>query len=65
MLSYQVLISLFMYAGHEEEAKAAVAEIQREAPGYSLEKAYERVPYKEGPRRDQFLYLMHRASELK
>ena len=32
------LVSLYMYAGREDEARAAVAEVQRIDPNYSLEK---------------------------
>ena len=56
-----VLVSLYMYAGREDEARAAVAEIQRIDPNLSVARFARWTPWKEGPRRDRFLDSLRQA----
>jgi adenylate cyclase len=65
LIANVLLVSLYMNAGRKDEAKAAAAEVQRIAPGFSLVNYAERAPMKEGPRRDYWICLMRRAEELK
>jgi adenylate cyclase len=55
------LVLLYMYAGREDEARAAVAEIQRIDPSYSLEKFIKFWPRKEGPQWDRSIDAMRKA----
>ena len=56
-----VLVSLYMYSGREDEARAAVAEIQRIDPKFSLEKFAKGSPWKEGPKKDRFIDSLRNA----
>ena len=55
------LASLYMYAGREDEARAAAAEIQRINPNFSLEKFIKFWPMKEGPERDRLIDALRKA----
>ena len=55
------LVSLYMYAGREDEARATVAEIHRIDPNYSLEKFSKFYPVKEGPERDRLIDALRKA----
>ncbi len=55
------LVSLYMYAGCEDEARGAVAEVYRIDPSYSLEKFVTSWPMKEGPKKDQYIDTMRKA----
>ncbi|MGO9214851.1 MAG: tetratricopeptide repeat protein [Syntrophales bacterium] len=55
------LVSLYMYAGCEDEARAAVAEIHRIDPNYSLEKFSKFYPVKEGSQRDRLIDALRKA----
>ena len=61
VLAYIVLVSLYAYAGREDEARAAAAEIQRIDPKFSLEKFAKGSAWKEGPRRDRFIDSLRQA----
>ena len=61
VLAYIVLVSLYAYAGREDEARAAAAEIQRIDPKFSVEKFAKGSAWKEGPRRDRFLNSLRQA----
>jgi len=56
-----VLVSLYMYAGREDDARATVAEIQRIDPNLSVTRFARWSPWKEGPRRDRFLDSLRNA----
>ena len=56
-----VLVSLYMYAGREDEARATVAEIQRIDPNFSLARFSRWTAWKEGPRRDRFIDSLREA----
>ena len=55
------LAALYIYAEREDEARQAVAEIQRIEPDFSLERFAKRTPWKEGPRRDRFIDSLRKA----
>jgi adenylate cyclase len=61
VLARIVLISLYSYAGREDEAWATAAEILRIDPKFSDEKFAKGSPWKEGPRRDRFLDSLCKA----
>ena len=61
VLANIVLVSLYMYAGREAEARAAVAEIQRIDPNFSLERFARWTPWKEGPQREHFMDSLSKA----
>jgi adenylate cyclase len=56
-----VLVSLYMYAGREDEARATVAEIERIDPNLSVARFARWTPWKEGPRRDRFFDALRQA----
>ena len=56
-----VLVSLYMYAGREDEARATVAEIQTIDPNLSVARFARWSPWKEGPKRDRFLDSLRKA----
>jgi adenylate cyclase len=56
-----VLVSLYMYAGREDDARATVAEIQRIDPNLSVTRFARWSPWKEGPRRDRFIDSLRQA----
>ena len=56
-----VLVSLYMYAGRDDEARATVTEIQRIDPNFSVARLATWTPWKEGPRRDRFIDSLHKA----
>ena len=56
-----VLVSLYMYAGREEEARAIVAEIQRMAPNFSVERFAKALPYKDRATGDRYIESLRRA----
>ena len=56
-----VLVSLYMYAGREDEARATVAEIQRIAPNFSVEKFAKALPYKDEATRDRYIESLRKA----
>ncbi len=41
--------------------RAAVAEIQRIAPNFSLERFAKELPWKEGPKKDRFIDSLRKA----
>jgi adenylate cyclase len=55
------LVSLYIYAGREHEARLAVADIERIEPDFSLERFARRTPWKDGPRRDRFIESLRQA----
>jgi TolB-like protein/Flp pilus assembly protein TadD len=55
------LVALYMYAGREDEARAAAAEVQRIDPNFSLEKFSKFYPAKEDPRRDRLIDALRKA----
>ncbi|ABK16877.1 adenylate/guanylate cyclase domain-containing protein [Syntrophobacter fumaroxidans] len=61
VLANVVLATLYVYAGREDEARAAVAEVRRIDPGFSLERFARGSPWKEGPKRDRFIDALRRA----
>jgi adenylate cyclase len=61
VLTRVVLVSLYMYAGRENEARDTVAEIQRRDPNFSVERFAKGTPWKEGPRRDRFIDSLRQA----
>jgi hypothetical protein len=61
VISRMVLVSLYLYAGREDEARAVVAEIQRIAPNLSVARFARWTPWKEGPKRDRFLDSLRQA----
>ncbi len=56
-----VPVSLYMYAGREDEARATVAEIQQIDPNLSVARFARWTPWKEGPRRDRFIDSLRKA----
>ncbi len=50
-----------MYAGREDEARATVAEIQRIAPNFSVEKMAKALPYKNEATRDRYIESLRQA----
>jgi len=56
-----VLVSLYMYAGLDDEARATVAEIRRIDPNFSVARLARWTPWKEGPRRDRFIDSLRKA----
>jgi adenylate cyclase len=61
VLAYFNLVSLYTYSGRDDDARAAVAEIQRIEPTFSLERFAKRAPWKEGPRRDRLIESLRKA----
>ena len=61
MLAHITLVTLYIYAGREDEARAAAAEILRINPNFSLVKYAEQMPWKEGPRKDRMIKALHQA----
>jgi adenylate cyclase len=61
VLSRVVLVSLYMYAGREDEARATVAEIQRIAPKFSVEEFAKALPYKNEATRDRYIDSLRKA----
>jgi tetratricopeptide (TPR) repeat protein len=55
------LVLLYMYAGREDEARAAVAEIHRIDPSYSLEKFIKFYPAKDDPKKDSMIDALRKA----
>jgi len=55
------LVSLYMSAGREDEARTAAAEVQRIDPNFSLEKFIKFYPVKEGPERDRLIDAYRKA----
>jgi TolB-like protein/tetratricopeptide (TPR) repeat protein len=56
-----ILVSLYMYAGREDDARATVAEIQRIAPNFSVEKFAKILPYKDEATRDRYIESLRKA----
>ncbi len=56
-----ILTTLYSYAGREDEARAAAAEVQRMDPNFSLIRFAKEIPYKEGPKRDRILEALRQA----
>ena len=56
-----ILVSLYMYAGREDEARATVAEIQRIAPNFSVERFAKILPYKNEATRDRYIDSLRKA----
>jgi hypothetical protein len=50
-----------MYAGREDEAKATVAEIQRIAPNFSLDRVAKASPWKDEATRDRYIDSLRKA----
>ena len=61
VLTRVVLFSLYMYAGREDEARATVAEIQRIAPNFSVERFAKILPYKNEATRDRYIDSLRKA----
>jgi adenylate cyclase len=61
VLARVILVSLYMYGGREDEARATVAEIQRIAPNFSVEKFAKALPYKNGATRDRYIESLRKA----
>jgi tetratricopeptide (TPR) repeat protein len=61
VIARAVLVSLYMYAGREDEARSTVAEIQRIDPNFSLARFARWTAWKEGPRRDRFIDSLRQA----
>jgi adenylate cyclase len=61
VLANVVLVSLYMYAGREDEARAAAAEIRRIDPNFSVGRFAKGTPTKEGPRKDRFIDSLRQA----
>ncbi len=55
------LAALYMYAEREDEARAAVAEIMRIDPNFSLERYGDVLPWKELPEKSRFFDALHKA----
>ena len=55
------LAALYMYAEREDEARAAVAEVMRIDPNFSLEKYSKVLPWKELPEKARFFNALHKA----
>jgi hypothetical protein len=55
------LVALYMYAGREDEARAAAAEVQRIDPNFSLERWSKVSPWKEGPVKDRQIDALRKA----
>jgi len=56
-----ILVSLYMYAGREDDARATVAEIQRTAPNFSVERFAKILPYKNEATRDRYIESLRKA----
>jgi hypothetical protein len=50
-----------MYAGREDEARATVAEIQRIALNFSVEKFAKALPYNNAATRDRYIESLRKA----
>ena len=61
MLAHITLITLYIYAGREDEARAAAAEILRINPNFSLIKYAKQMPWKEGPKKERMLDALRKA----
>ena len=61
VLARVILVSLYMYAGREDEARATVAEIQRIAPNFSVERFAKALPYKDEATRDRYIDSLRKA----
>jgi adenylate cyclase len=55
------LAALYMYAEREDEARAAVAEVMRIDPNFSLERYGKVLPWKELPEKARFFNALHKA----
>jgi hypothetical protein len=60
-LAHITLITLYIYAGREDEARAAAAEILRINPNFSLIKYAKQMPWKEGPKKERMLDALRKA----
>ena len=56
-----ILATLYSYAGREDEARAAAAEVMRIDPNFSLIKYAKGIPWKEGPQRDRIIDALRQA----
>jgi hypothetical protein len=61
VLGRVILVSLYMYAGREDEARATVAEIQRIDPNFSVDKFTKALPYKNEATRDRYIDSLRKA----
>ena len=61
VLNRVILVSLYMYAGREDEARATVAEIQRIAPNFSVERFTKALPYKDKATGDRYIDSLRKA----
>ncbi len=56
-----ILASLYNFAGRNDEARVAAAEVMRVDPNFSLIRYFKGIPWKEGPRREQILDSLRQA----
>jgi len=50
-----------MYAGREDKARATVADIQRIAPNFSVERFAKALPYKDKATGDRYIESLRKA----
>ena len=55
------LVTLYSYAGRENEARAAAAEVLRIAPNFSIDGVVKEIPWKEGPKKDRVIDALRKA----
>ena len=61
VLAHITLVTLYSYAGHEDEARTAAVEVMRINPNFSLIKYAKQIPWKEGPRKERMMEALRKA----
>jgi Flp pilus assembly protein TadD len=61
VLAYVGLTVAYMYAGREEEGRAAAAEILRLDPNFSAERIAATAPFKDPAKRERYLAALRKA----